>query len=223
MRQRISFEKLESALSCPWDKLKRNHKIFTGQTLFCYSMLSLFYWRFPFFNVEQPCTNVASCCWSVCNFPASIWSIIWCLFFLFSLVSFYYYSPQRDTCLLITPLGTCQKSVEEKACEKWHAGYLLISLLLRSMLSELPESILLSKFFVPQVSQSHGNAPALVHASFHITSLGWQMTLTHFEAKNPVKSRNNNLTGKVLKQEAAESLLHANLEHRLRGNVCRNT
>lgn len=66
-------------------------------------------------------------------------------------------------------------------------------------------------------------APALVHASLHINTLGWQMTRTHFEGKNPIKSRNNHLTGKVLKQKAAESLLHANLEHRLRGNVCRNT
>lgn len=138
--------------------------------------------------------------------------------FLFSLMSFYYYSPQRDTCLLITPLGTCQKSEEEKACEKWHAGYLLKSLLLKSMLSEW---ILLSKCFAPQVSQRH--APVFVHACLHITSLGWQMTLTHFEDKNPVKGRNNHLTEKVLQQEAAEILSGANLEHRLRGNVCRNT
>lgn len=87
----------------------------------------------------------------------------------------------------------------------------------------LSESILLSKCFAPQVSQRRGNAPVFVHACLHITSLGWQMTLTHFEDKNPVKSRNNHLTGKVLKQEAAEILLGANLEHRLRGNVCRNT
>lgn len=124
-------------------------------------MLSLFYWRFPFFNVGRTYTNTASCCWSLCSFSASIWSIIWCLFFLFSLMSFYYYSPQRDTCLLITPLGTCQKSEEEKACEKWHAGYLLTSLLLRSMLSELPAAILFSKCFVPQVRQRHGNGTCI--------------------------------------------------------------
>lgn len=143
--QRLSFEKLEHALFCPWDKLKRNHKISTGQTLFCYFMLSLFYWRFLFLSVGRPCTNIASCCWSLCSFSASVWSIIWYPFSLFSLMSFYYYSPQRDTCLLITPLGTCQKSEEEKACEKWHAGYLLISLPLKSMLSEFPESVLLSQ------------------------------------------------------------------------------
>lgn len=95
MMQRFSFEKLESALSCPWDKLKKKIiKSLLGKFCFvtshhCFIEDSLF------FNVRRPCTNVASCCWSLCSFSVSIWSIIWCLLFLFSLVSFYYYSPSK--------------------------------------------------------------------------------------------------------------------------------
>lgn len=175
MIQRLSYEKLESALSL-WEKPKRNHKIFSWQTLFCYFMLSLFYWSFLFLNLGRTCTNVGSFCWSLCSFSPSIWSIIWCLSPLLSYVILLLFPSKR--CLSLDhSFRHMSESEEENACEKWHAGYLLISLLLKSMLSEFPKSILLSKCFAP-----------FVHACLHITSLSWQMTLPYFTAKKQLKA-----------------------------------
>lgn len=77
----LSFEKLESTPSCPWVKLKRNHKIITVQLCFVTSCCHCSIEAFFFFSVGRPCTDVALCCWSLCGFSASIWCMIWCLFF----------------------------------------------------------------------------------------------------------------------------------------------
>lgn len=124
-------------------------------------MLSLFCWSFLFFQRR------ATMYWRWFVLLESVWLFSsYLMYYLmslsfFSLVSFYYFSPQRDTCILITPLGTCQKKLRREGCEKWCVGYLLISLSQKSTLSKWPE------FQLCKISAMHSWSSAMQSPLLH--------------------------------------------------------
>lgn len=133
----LSFEKLESHCPVPESSWKEIIKSLLCKLSLCH-MLLLLYWSLFYFIVGWVCTDAALCYLSLCDFSSFIWWIFDVSFCLSSLVSYYCCAPQRDVCMVITPLGTCQKKWKWEGCEKWHAGFSLTSPSHKNVLSKWP-------------------------------------------------------------------------------------